>query len=416
MILMKLKKEVTKFKKKLLSPQKRCKILEEISKFHSFDVWRDLKDFIKKSGEYPENEIANLATKIINKSGIEKYGPQNNEWLESDIFIYYLQLHYNYRYINAILANTHYYKDKNRKIELLIIDEFELNNFGVDYIKGSNGFKQSYQNAFNLFHRAANMDIPVSQSNLADMYRDGLYVEKDLNKAAEWYLKSIEKNKPHDRLLHAKINLADIYLISNEKSKQKKAVSLLMELADRDNDGAEAQYQLSLLYKEGKYVEKDEEKRLQYLHMAIKLHYPPALNEYGQLLQANNIATHAIKFFKGAANQGNLEAINNLGVAYLKGIGVQKNYYLAAEYSYKAANKGHPISQNNIGVINEMGWGGLKINIPQALYWYTKSAEQNNDSGIQNYQRILEQYSQRDIINMYNNIINNQKNIGLSSF
>ena len=76
------------------------------------------------------------------------------------------------------------------------------------------------------------------------------------------------------------------------------------------------------------------------------------------------------------AEAGDAEAQYELGMAYIHGDGVAKNYSQAAKWLHKAAEQGHAVAQYNLGVCFANGAGTAK-NMAQACKWYLKSAEQN---------------------------------------
>lgn len=82
------------------------------------------------------------------------------------------------------------------------------------------------------------------------------------------------------------------------------------------------------------------------------------------------------------AEKGESGAQNDLGISYLIGEGVPKNYVQAAFWFSKAAEQGNAIAQNNLGSCYTFGRGVPKDH-NKAVYWYRKAAEQGN-TGAQN--------------------------------
>lgn len=89
--------------------------------------------------------------------------------------------------------------------------------------------------------------------------------------------------------------------------------------------------------------------------------------------------SEAFKYFEKAANNGNMIALNNVGVFYQNGIAVKQNRSEAFDCYNKAAKMGFAISQGNLSVCYQKGIG-IKQNIDQAIYWYQKAAEQGYSS------------------------------------
>ena len=88
----------------------------------------------------------------------------------------------------------------------------------------------------------------------------------------------------------------------------------------------------------------------------------------------------AVKWYRKAADQGDVGAQNHLGVMYDNGKGVNKDYAEAAKWYRKAAEQGHPFAQNNLGAMYGNGQGVNKDDA-EAAKWYRESAEQGHARG-----------------------------------
>eukprot|EP00483_Globobulimina_turgida_P009578 UN09597 len=85
----------------------------------------------------------------------------------------------------------------------------------------------------------------------------------------------------------------------------------------------------------------------------------------------------SMKWYRKAADNGYLEAKNNLAVILLNNSDPNsKEYHQAITVLTESANKGHAASQNNLGHCYEFG-KGVQKNESKALEWYNKSASQN---------------------------------------
>jgi len=79
-----------------------------------------------------------------------------------------------------------------------------------------------------------------------------------------------------------------------------------------------------------------------------------------------------------AANRGDAEAQNALGVKYAKGEdGLPRDDTKAVEWYQKAADQGNAKGETNLGDMYFFGRGGLNKDPTQALSWYLKAADQN---------------------------------------
>jgi len=80
----------------------------------------------------------------------------------------------------------------------------------------------------------------------------------------------------------------------------------------------------------------------------------------------------AVNLWRMAAEQGNVEAQNNLGNAYYAGEGVGQDYTEAVKWFRKAAEQGYAEAQNALGVY----YYEKNNNYEEATKWYLKAAEQ----------------------------------------
>ena len=91
----------------------------------------------------------------------------------------------------------------------------------------------------------------------------------------------------------------------------------------------------------------------------------------------------AFKLYRAAADKGLAQAQNNLGVLYERGRGVTQDYKLAALWYRRAAEQSHPAAQNNLGVLYGFG-RGLKEDVVQANFWFTVAAAGGSANGATN--------------------------------
>ncbi len=101
-----------------------------------------------------------------------------------------------------------------------------------------------------------------------------------------------------------------------------------------------AQYNLGLMYSNGKGVKQD--------------------------------YTQAVAWYRKAAEQGDSSAQSNLGWMYSNGKGVKQDYTQAVAWYRKAAEQGDSSAQSNLGLMYENGQG-VKKDLQKALLLYKKS-------------------------------------------
>jgi TPR repeat protein len=88
----------------------------------------------------------------------------------------------------------------------------------------------------------------------------------------------------------------------------------------------------------------------------------------------------AYREFYAAANTGDHEAENNLGLFYLRGLGVAKDPAAAVSWFEKAASSGLIAGELNLGGCYAYGTG-VPRNAVKALEWFQKAASQGSLDG-----------------------------------
>ena len=89
----------------------------------------------------------------------------------------------------------------------------------------------------------------------------------------------------------------------------------------------------------------------------------------------------AAKWFRKSAEQGNAKAQHNLGVSYENGHGVPKDFKSAVEWYRKSAENGHSGAQYNLGIMHVEGRGVPRDYI-RALMWWNISSGDGNENAI----------------------------------
>lgn len=95
------------------------------------------------------------------------------------------------------------------------------------------------------------------------------------------------------------------------------------------------------------------------------------------------------KWFRRAAEQGHAPSQFCLAFAYVKGWGVEESMEAANFWYQKAADQGEPASQNNLGWSYETG-SGIGKDLEKAVQLYRLSAEQGNGYACSNLARLYE--------------------------
>ena len=95
----------------------------------------------------------------------------------------------------------------------------------------------------------------------------------------------------------------------------------------------------------------------------------------------------AIKLYRLAAAQDNVEALNRLSFLYLMGMGVKEDFAEAAKWSHLAAELGDASAQSYLGNAYRGGYGVLQDNILAHL-WFNIAAANGHKRSIKNRDKL----------------------------
>lgn len=143
------------------------------------------------------------------------------------------------------------------------------------------------------------------------------------------------------------------------------------QLAAKKGD-ANAMTALGLMASSGKGMEKDFALAKAWFEKAAAKNEPNACHNLSLILLTSNLASdekRAVDLLKVAAQSGILEAQHDLGVAYLKGRGVESSEENAAKWFQKAAARGYTASEVEYGILLFNGQGVKKDETTAARYF-----------------------------------------------
>lgn len=191
--------------------------------------------------------------------------------------------------------------------------EFEL---GRKSLHGD-GVKKDVRKAFELMKSAADQGHADAMGGVGYFYSNGIAVKKDDKEALVWFRKGAEKGSPKAMLNLGKMLLAGRGVDggSNDAT-TKEGLSWLAKAADTGLPDAQAAYG-SLFFLGEHGLPKDDAKALVYLKPAAESGQPDAMNllgvmaENGQGMPQDDAV--AKDWFRKAAEAGNAKAQSNLG-------------------------------------------------------------------------------------------------------
>jgi TPR repeat protein len=186
---------------------------------------------------------------------------------------------------------------------------------GELYRLGEGGVPQDYQQAQELFAKAAAQDCALAENDLGDLYLYGKGVERNAKEAFKWYKQAADRND------------------------------------------AMGQNNVGYMYGRGFGVNKDSSAAQDWYFKSAKQGNPFAQDALGYIYQTglglDEDPALAFKCYKSAAEQGYPTAQFHLAELYSKGVGVDQNSTEAAKFYCEAAGLGNAAANrqvHNMGV------------------------------------------------------------------
>lgn len=237
--------------------------------------------------------------------------------------------------------------------------------------------ESNYEEAFELYRRAAEEGSKEAQYNLGVCYSKGIGVTPDKAESVKWYRKAAEQGQ-----VNAQWNLGMCYDNGRGVTQDKAEAVKWYDRAAEQGYGSNSELcYLASCYYYGKGVAKNYEKAVKWYRKAAEKGYAEAqynLGEcyyYGKGVSQNY--NEAVKWYLKAAEQGDATAQYNLGVCYSNGLGVAQNKAEAVKWYLKAAEQGFANAPWNLAVCYYEG-DGVPQNYTEAVKWFRKAAEQGD--------------------------------------
>ena len=242
---------------------------------------------------------------------------------------------------------------------------------GGFYVLGD-GVDVDYEKAAFWFDKAARQGNLVALNDLGNIFKEGLFFERDDGKAISLYRLAAEARSDAGKLNFGR------HLIQSEDPREVALGVTLIEQA-AENGLAKAQTTLALHYVEGDIVKKDFDRAFNLFRAAassgdlegivgLGMNYA---NGYG----CEKDLAKAAQLFEVAAEQGAAQAQFNLAWSYHYGLGVYRNLELALKWYSAAAEQGNPGAIRGVGEMYELGAGGLQQDLVEAAQLYERAAE-----------------------------------------
>lgn len=235
--------------------------------------------------------------------------------------------------------------------------------------------------AFEAISRAAAGGQPQAQRAMGERYAHGSGVAQNWFEACRWYDMAAQQGDAE-----AQCALAACYASGKGVKKDMAHAFLWFEKAAAQNL-PQAQWNLGELYATGlPGVEADPKKATQLCKRAANAGFAPASATLGALFARANKHERAVQWWTLAAEQGDLEALFNLGQAYRLGLGVVKDPNKAFALLLRAAQGGVAAAQSRVGLAYATGEGAALDPI-EACKWFEVASKRGDKAAAANLDR-----------------------------
>ena len=175
-------------------------------------------------------------------------------------------------------------------------------------------------------------------------------------------------------------NGIDLY----KKAQYKKAMDSFLMAVKKDNN--KAMLAIGIMYANGDGVKKDQTKSIKWFKKAAEKGNLYALDKLGNYYASKNDFKNAFKWFEQAAKKDDSKAAYNLGYFYTGGLGVKIDLKKSLYWYEKAAKAGNIDAQLNLGFMY-IGGQGTKVDYKKAAFWIKKAKDTGNLKAIEMWEQ-----------------------------
>ncbi|KAJ3316500.1 hypothetical protein HDU93_004407, partial [Gonapodya sp. JEL0774] len=284
----------------------------------------------------------------------------------------------------------------------MFMDAVEKGNRNAMYALGTclqlgEGHEEDLRKMEATWERAADLGHTFAQSSLGQWFLEDAGMDRDKDRAYRYFEMAAENASDIDP--SASYN-AGLLCESGEglprgRPNINKAIEWFTLAAEQGS--TEAQYKLATIHTDvphqyEQFVKPDSSLALSMFAKSAIQGHTGAQYSYGAMLEGGYGVSHghadtraAFRWYKLAAEKGNAQAQNALGVCFQHGIGVEKDAYKAVVWFSKAADQLNADACYNLGVCYGYGSNERAGNreFTKAFEWYLKAAMQGHP-GAQN--------------------------------
>ncbi len=317
----------------------------------------DAKETLKEiKTKIPESKIDTTASNL-NKED-QEIGTQDNSSIKSSLGLVYID----FEDVLDTIPNV----TNRRLLEDLTHSGYSLLSDSIKNSIQDTSFT-SISQFIPLIHKAATFGSPEALTFLGKLYESGIYFDKNLLSAIEYYIRAARLDSPTASILLYKMQKAG------------KFFPLLKKESDADNPVALFDwYGLEVLGFDNQITITD---ALKLLERSADKNFIPALVEYGLYYYSGNVKLQNIKkafsLWQKAVNLGSEEAETRMIAAVVLDNLSYLNYNDDIDKLFSASDNGSVLAQTALGYAYENGIV-LKRNKANAVKYYRDAAQRGN--------------------------------------
>lgn len=260
---------------------------------------------------------------------------------------------------------------------------YAIDNYNTGAYYFANG---DYVSAISVWSPLAQQGHPAAQYSMGLLYDQGKGVEKDSQRALQYFQSAVKQNLPAAQYYLGVKYYAGLGVDKNVK----KARQLLTQAAQQDH--LQAQFQLGLLYDNGEAGIQDPQLATDWFSKAAENGYGPAQHSLAShYITGRGVTLNLEKggfWLQKAAEQNDADAMRDLGFLYFKGMGVKQDFKQAHDLLIFPADAGSALAQLLLGEIYATGGHGMTQNLARAKKWYLMAQRSGNKEAGQRLQAI----------------------------
>jgi TPR repeat protein len=282
----------------------------------------------------------------------------------------------------------------------------QIHEWGFTDLMGNELFPRDYRTARTWYEKGSQAGCGLCDHALGRWYRDGVSFEIDHKKANKWFVKAQQKNEAMGYFSHA-----EQYLSGSGVGRSGKRALVNLEKAV-ELGHAEAANRMGGLYFYGDHVDLDYSEAIYWYAKSVSLGSGHAAYNLGNVLnsgiasreemvdksiviQLHGVQRDSEKVFK-LFMMGSLRSIgestNYVGVMYLAGMGINRDYKMARMYFELADRQGSLHAAANLGDVYLFGLG-VEKDIGKAVNYYEVASDNGHKKATQTLGRLYEEGS-----------------------